>query len=107
VLLTTLASLERWLKQLGNPDIIHWNNGIHDSGHNPVRSPLQIPNKMYRLILEFILQRLQETGAQIIWATTTPVHPDRPFVNNQWSWKNEEIEQYNGRFDSALLNLKN
>ena len=93
--LHTLASLERWLKQLGNPDIVHWNNGIHDSGHNPARSPLQIPVEMYRLILEFILQRLQETGAQIIWATTTPVHPERPFVDTQWSWRNEEIDQYN------------
>ena len=93
--LYTLASLERWLDQLGNPDIVHWNNGIHDVGHNPARSPLQIPIEMYRLILEFILQRLQGTGAQIIWATSTPVHPERPFVNDQWSWRNEEIEQYN------------
>jgi lysophospholipase L1-like esterase len=93
--LYTLASLERWLKQLGTPDIVHWNNGIHDVGHNPDRSPRQIPLEIYRLILEFILQRLQETDAQIIWATSTPVHPQRPFVNNQWSWTNEEIERYN------------
>jgi len=93
--LYTLFSLERWLDQLGTPDIVHWNNGIHDAGHNPNRSPLQIPIEMYRLILEFILQRLQETGAHIIWATSTPVHPKRPFVSEQWSWKNEEIEQYN------------
>jgi lysophospholipase L1-like esterase len=93
--LYTLASLERWLKQLGNPDIVHWNNGIHDSGHNPARSPRQIPVEIYRLTLEFILQRLQETGARIIWATTTPVHPKRPFVDNQWSWRKEEIDRYN------------
>lgn len=93
--LYTLASLERWLKQLRNPDIVHWNNGIHDAGHNPVRSPRQIPIEIYRLTLEFILQRLQETSAQIIWATTTPVHSRRLFVDNQWSWKNEEIDQYN------------
>jgi len=93
--LYTLASLERWLKQLREPDIVHWNNGIHDSGHNPARSPLQIPVEIYRLTLEFILQRLQKTGAQIIWATTTPVHPKRPFVNTQWAWRNEEIDQYN------------
>ena len=93
--LYTLASLERWLKQLGDPDIVHWNNGIHDSGHNPARSPQQIPVEIYRLTLEFILQRLQETGAQIIWATTTPVHPERPLFDNQWSWRNEEIDQYN------------
>jgi len=93
--LYTLASLERWLGQLGRPDVVHWNNGIHDSGHNPVRSPVQIPVEMYGAILEFILQRLRETGARIIWATSTPVHPERPFRDDQWSWRNEEIDEYN------------
>lgn len=36
-----------------------------------------------------------KTKAQVIWATTTPVHPQRPFLNNQWSWKNNEIDKYN------------
>lgn len=93
--LYTLASLERWLRQLGDPDFIYWNNGIHDSGHNSARSPQQIPIEVYRLTLEFILQRLGETGAKIIWATTTPVHPKKSFINSQWSWKNEKVDQYN------------
>lgn len=93
--LYTLASLERWLRQFGTPDIVHWNNGIHDAGHNPDRSPAQIPIEIYRLTLEFILQRLQESGAKIIWATSTPVHPDRPFRNDQWAWRNAEIDRYN------------
>ena len=103
--LYTLASLERWLKHLGTPDIVHWNNGIHDAGHNPVRTPMQIPVEMYGAILEFILQRLQETNAQIIWATSTPVHPSRPFVDDQWSWRNEEIDQYN-RVALDLMNSR-
>jgi len=45
--LYTLSSLDRWIRKLGKPDIVHWNNGIHDSGHNPVRSPVQIPIEMY------------------------------------------------------------
>ena len=93
--LHTLASLERWLRQLGIPDIVHWNNGLHDCGCNPDRSPRQIPADMYRMILGFVLERLSETGAQIIWATTTPVHPNKPFVENRWSWRNEDIDQYN------------
>ena len=56
--LYTLSSLDRWIRDLGRPDIVHWNNGIHDSGHNPGRSPVQIPVDMYRANLKFILDRL-------------------------------------------------
>ena len=31
---------------------------------------------------------------------TTSVHPDRPFRDDQWSWRNEEIDAYN---DAARL----
>ncbi|MFW5857478.1 MAG: hypothetical protein ACOCX4_06345, partial [Planctomycetota bacterium] len=27
--------------------------------------------------------------------TTTPVHPDRPFTEAGWSWRNDEIDAYN------------
>ncbi len=93
--LFTLSSLDRWIAALGKPDIVHWNNGIHDSGHNPARSPVQIPIDMYRANLGFILKRLTSLTPKVIWATTTPVHPNRPFRDTGWSWRNEEINQYN------------
>ena len=93
--LFTLSSLDRWLGQLGQPDIVHWNNGIHDCGHNPNRSPMQIPIEMYRTNLEFILRRLKDLTPHVIWATSTPVHPQRPFRDDQWAWRNAEIDEYN------------
>jgi lysophospholipase L1-like esterase len=93
--LYTLSSLDRWIAELGKPDIVHWNNGIHDSGHNPARSPVQIPIDMYQANLEFILDRLIALTPNAIWASITPVHPDRPFRDSEWSWRNEEIDQYN------------
>ena len=93
--LYTLSSLDRWLNQLGKPDIVHWNNGLHDAGHNPNRYPVQIPLDMYRANLEFILNRLEQVSSQVIWATTTPVHPKKASLADQWSWKNQEINQYN------------
>ena len=93
--LYTLSSLDRWLGQLGQPDIVHWNNGIHDCGHNPNRSPVQIPIGIYRDNLEFILKRLKDLTPNVIWATSTPVHPQRPFRDDQWAWRNAEIDQYN------------
>ena len=96
--LFTLSSIDRWIDVLGKPDVVHWNNGIHDCGHNPNRSPVQIPIEMYRKNLEFILKRLNEFTSNVIWASSTPVHPDRPFRDTEWSWRNDEIERYN---DSA------
>jgi hypothetical protein len=93
--LFTLSSLGRWLAELGNPDIIHWNNGLHDIGHNPSRCPVQMPLEVYRGNLEHILRQLRDVTPHVIWATSTPVHPSRPFYTDQWGWRNEEIDQYN------------
>ena len=92
--LYTLSSMDRWIGDLGRPDIVHWNNGIHDSGHNPARSPVQIPIDVYRANLNFILERLLDLTRDVIWATITPVHPDRPFRDTEWSWRNEDIDRY-------------
>ena len=101
--LYTLCSIERWLGELGTPDVVHWNNGIHDCGHNRDRSPKQIPLQTYATTIEYLLQTLEATGAKVIWATTTPVHPDRPFPTDGWSWKNDEIDAYN----TAALEIMN
>ncbi len=101
--LWTLHSIERWLGEAGAPDIVHWNNGIHDSGHNPERSPVQIPLQTYATTIEYLLQTLRAAGGKVIWATTTPVHPDRPFDTDQWAWRNEEIDEYN----AAALEIMN
>lgn len=91
----TLDNLDRWLAELGDPHVVHWNNGLHDVGHNPWRSPHQFPLDAYTANLRRILARLRETGAEIVWATTTPIHPDSPFREDDWSWDSEEIVWYN------------
>lgn len=102
--LYTLSSLGRWIDQLGKPDIIHWNNGLHDIGHNPNRAPVQIPLDIYHDNIEHILRQLRAITPHVIWATSTPVHPERPLYADQWSWHNEEIDQYN---QAALEVMKN
>jgi lysophospholipase L1-like esterase len=91
----TLESLDRWVEQLGTPDIVHWNNGLHDVGHNPDRKPIQYPLDEYISNLKAIIEKLRRTGAKIIWATTTPVHHKRPFKDTEWAWRNDEIDLYN------------
>ena len=93
--LYTLSSLKRWVAELGTHDVVHLNNGNHDSGHNPNRNPVQIPVAMYCANPEFILDQQLDMTPKVIWASSIPVHPDRPFRKNEWSWRNEEIAEYN------------
>ena len=58
---------------LGNPAFIHWNNGIHDCGHNAERGPEQFTIPDYLRNLRTVLGALRATGAKIVWATTTPL----------------------------------
>lgn len=94
--LFTLTSIPDWIGEFGKPDLIHWNNGIHDAGYNPARSPVQIPLEDYvgnlRLIVRHVRNNITE---KLIFATSTAPHPDMPFSEKQWSWKQGDIERYN------------
>ena len=102
--LYTLQRLSFWLEELPPSDVIHWNNGLWDVGHSTQRVPAQQPIDMYVGNLALILERLSTTGAQIIWATMTPIHPPSLRKEDGWSWKSEEIDRYN---DAALELMRN
>lgn len=50
----------------GHWDVIHFNFGIHDRKAKP---------ETYAKNLEAIVTRLEQTGAKLIWASTTPTPP--------------------------------
>jgi acyl-CoA thioesterase-1 len=104
--LYTLASLGTWFSQSENPHVVHWNNGLHDIGHNPQRAPQQMPVEVYAGNLGFIGKFLLDTGARIVFASSTPVHPDRPFRDDQWSWRNAEIDAYNDAARAVMTELE-
>ena len=103
--LYTLSSLGRWLGEFPDPDVVHWNNGLHDIGHNPNRAPVQMPIGVYGGNLRIIGPQLLGTGARVVFATSTPVHHERPFRNDQWSWRNEEIDAYNAEARAVMTQL--
>jgi lysophospholipase L1-like esterase len=84
----TLHELPGWLKTLGTPDIIHFNNGLWDLHHFNGKDPLT-PLADYLADLKRIILLLQETKAQLIFATCTPVRNENP------EWSNSEIVIYN------------
>jgi lysophospholipase L1-like esterase len=62
-----LSKIEVWLGD-GRWDVIHFNFGIHDRGTSRAD---------YAKRLEQLIARLHETGAKLVWASTTPI-PDDP-----------------------------
>lgn len=75
-----LANLDRWLKLAPKWQVIHFNWGLHDLKHMKDGKTSSEPNDLplrsledYRANLEKIVGRLKQTGARLIFATTTPV----------------------------------
>jgi len=70
--------IERWLGE-GEWDVIHFNWGLWDlirkvDGRPNVAGPISSSETQYAERLERLVLRLKETGAKLIWATTTLVH---------------------------------
>jgi len=78
----TLANINEWLS-VPNITVIHYNNGLWDAMRGTyagigwatcdLSKPTHSSLKEYRNNLEKIASILESTGAQIVWATTTPV----------------------------------
>lgn len=68
-----VANLEKWIGD-GEWDVIHMNFGLHDLKKLEDGS-YQVPIDQYEANLEQIVVRLKQTGAEVVWASTTPV-PD-------------------------------
>ncbi|NNJ25946.1 SGNH/GDSL hydrolase family protein [Alienimonas chondri] len=75
-----LANLDKWLGDR-KWDVIHVNWGLHDLKYMDAKGALtavekgkqQVPPDDYRKNLGKLFDRLEKTGAKVIWATTTPV----------------------------------
>lgn len=75
-----IESIEAWLGN-GKWDVIHFNFGLHDVRHfddegKPVdRGHRQVSEADYEANLDKLVTRMKQTGAKLIFATTTPVPP--------------------------------
>ncbi|MBN2448233.1 MAG: SGNH/GDSL hydrolase family protein [Phycisphaerae bacterium] len=63
-----LQKLDVWLGD-GKWDLIHFNFGIHDVSH-------KMTPEQYGANLEKLVERLQKTGAKLVWASSTPLNVD-------------------------------
>lgn len=78
-----LKNLDAWLGQ-SKWDVIHFNWGLHDLKYvgpdgtalappDAATSRVQVPLEQYEENLTKLVERLQKTGAKLIWCATTPV----------------------------------
>lgn len=76
-----VTSIDKWLGA-GKWDVIHFNFGLHDLKYLDAAGQLASPDKggkqvhtpaEYEANLRKIVARLKQTGAKLIYATTTPV----------------------------------
>jgi lysophospholipase L1-like esterase len=74
---TTLKNLDAWLAQY-QPDLVHWNNGLHDLKFSKKSQTHQVPLDEYAKNLAEIAKKLsQATKGKVIFVTTTPIIDDR------------------------------
>lgn len=86
----TLSKLPEWLGP-GKWDVIHFNWGLHDA-KLPPEGVRHSPPDVYEKNLRELVQRLQATGAKLIWATTTPVPNGGNIAPNR---RFDNIDKYN------------
>ena len=89
----TLFSLADWVPD-NDYDVIHWNNGQWDTCHMP-DGRIHTPLPVYLTLERRIANILRGKAKRLVFATTTPVHPDHFSTVTQHGRKNEDIVAYN------------
>ena len=74
----TLRMLFDFQEDIKGADVIHWNNGLWDASDLFGDGPFT-PLEEYTQNILRIADVLQSYGKRVIFATTTPTHPDYPY----------------------------
>ncbi|MEZ5943747.1 MAG: SGNH/GDSL hydrolase family protein [Planctomycetaceae bacterium] len=94
----TLSHLTEWAIKV-QPDVIHFNCGIHDTKWFEKDQRFQVSPDQYADNLRTIVKRLrEETSAKLFFATTTPILDERAAAAREgrdYALKNASIQQYN------------
>lgn len=92
------------------PDIVHFNCGIHDTKKFKQSGKFQISPGDYEANLRKIVEKIRmETDATVIFATSTPILDDRAAkvrADRDYELLNASIEQYNAIAKKVMQELK-
>ncbi|MDZ4286675.1 MAG: SGNH/GDSL hydrolase family protein [Prosthecobacter sp.] len=88
---TLLKNLDEWAVK-ENPDVVHFNCGIHDTKRDQKTDKYNVPPEQYEANLREIVRRLRaETKAKVVFALSTPLIDER----TQGYWKTRSYRLYN------------
>jgi lysophospholipase L1-like esterase len=94
-----LANLNEWaIKE--QPDVIHFNCGIHDTKRDQKSAKYNVPPEKYEANLREIVKRLRaETKAKVVFALSTPLIDERSrgyWKSRSYQLFNDSVTEYNG-----------
>lgn len=93
-----LKNLDRWVVA-EQPDIVHFNCGIHDTKKFKADGHFQVAPDAYQSNLQSIVKRIRaKTNAIVLFATTTPIIDDRAANirrDRDYELLNASVEKYN------------
>ena len=69
---TTLKNLEKWLKE-AKPDVVTFNNGLHDLKFDKTSKTHQVSIEQYRKNLAMILAKIQKVTPKVLFVNTSPI----------------------------------
>jgi acyl-CoA thioesterase-1 len=92
-----VANIDAWLGD-SDWDVIHFNWGLHDLKFMD-DGKRQVSKEDYAVNLRSLVARMKETGATLIWCTTTPV----PASDEIESRKTEDVPIYNAIAREIML----
>lgn len=86
-----LTNLNEWaIKE--QPDVIHFNSGIHDTKRDQKTGKYNVPPEKYEANLREIVKRLRaETKAKLVFALSTPLIDER----SKGYWKTRSYQLFN------------
>lgn len=104
-----LKHLDTWAIR-ERPAIVHFNAGIHDIKKGKASGKFQVSPAEYEANLRQIVKRLrQETGAVVLFATTTPIHDERAAATRKdrdYELLDASVQQYNAIAVKVMGELK-
>ena len=89
-----LAHLEAWVESCP-PTLVHLNGGLHDLRREFGVASNAVPLGEYEENLRTIIKRILDSGAHLIWATTTPVNQERHHAVKEFDRFEADVETYN------------
>lgn len=96
----TLWQANQFFKDYGKFDVVHWNNGYWDMNVEAPMTDAMHPIDEYIHFLKRIITEIRRNGAEIIFATTTPILKSGSAIDNtgtgmEISYNNDWVVQYN------------